>query len=534
MNRYDAVVVGSGHNALVTAVYLARAGWSVVVLEGNDRPGGLVRTDEVTVPGFRHDVYSSAHPLFTSGPAYAELGPELAACGLTYRDSPFSIGVSMPGAESAVFSTDAAANVAEADRLAPGDGAALAALLADFAPYAGPVFALFAADLADPGPTRIVHGLMRDDGHCSTFAQRFLRTSRDLLEHRFSSPVLRGLLAPWALHLGRGPDEANSAFWTLLTLVAVTTAGMPTPEGGSEQLARALTTLTERHGGRVETGRWVERVLVRDGLATGVRTADGEVVTTARAVVASVNPDQLYLKLLAHEDGVVPPVIRQQADEYRYGRGCVQLHLALSEPPRFEDERLTRTGLVHLTRGLDALSRSVNEAARGLLPARPTIAFDTPSTADPTRCPPGAAVARLQILDVPLRLRGDAAGEIDTRAGWTDDVKNAFADRVIGLAARHTPNLPGAIVGRHVIGPDDLARFNPNCGPGDPYGGSHELAQSYLLRPLPGQPSHRTVVPNLFMVGAATWPGHGVNGASGYIVADKLLTSGARTASRTV
>ncbi|MEV5240749.1 NAD(P)/FAD-dependent oxidoreductase [Streptomyces cinnamoneus] len=526
MQRYDAIMVGSGHNALVAAAYLARAGWGVLVLEGNDRPGGLVRTDELTVPGFRHDVYSSAHPLFTSGPAYAELGPELTALGLTYRTSRYCTGVSMPGAATAVLSTSAEENVVEAERLAPGDGAALAALLEEFAPYAGPVFALFSADLAGAGAAQVVHGLMHEDGHLSPFAQLFLRTARDLLEHRFASPVLHGLLAPWALHLGRGPDEANSALWTILVLIALTTAGMPTPEGGSERLARALVALVEQHGGRVATERWVDRIIVREGRAVGVRTADGEVVHAERAVVASVNPDQLYLKLLAHEDGVVPPALRRQARAYRYGRGCVQIHLALSEPPCFDDERLSHTGQLHLTGGLDALSRSVNEATRGLLPAEPTISFDSPSAVDPTRCPPGAAVARLQVLDVPLRLRGDAAGQIGTCDGWTDGVKNAFADRVIELAARHAPDLPDAIIGRHVIGPADLAAFNPNCGPGDPYGGSHDLSQSYLLRPLPGQPSHRTIVPNLFMLGAATWPGHGVNGGSGYIVAGELLGPG--------
>jgi phytoene dehydrogenase-like protein len=102
-------------------------------------------------------------------------------------------------------------------------------------------------------------------------------------------------------------------------------------------------------------------------------------------------------------------------------------------------------------------------------------------------------------------------------------VKERFADRVIRLAGRHIPNLPGAIIGRSIIAPDDLARFNPNLGPGDPYGGAHDLGQSFLFRPLPAQPGHRTVIPNLFMLGAATWPGHGINGGSGYIVAQHLL-----------
>ena len=104
-------------------------------------------------------------------------------------------------------------------------------------------------------------------------------------------------------------------------------------------------------------------------------------------------------------------------------------------------------------------------------------------------------------------------------------VIRAPSERIFGLeiVGRHAPNLPGAILGCHIVSPGDLARFSPNQGPGDPYGGSHDLAQSYVFRPLPSQPSHRTAVPNVYMLGAATWPGHGVNGGSGYIVAQQLL-----------
>ncbi|GAB3744537.1 phytoene desaturase family protein [Microlunatus parietis] len=522
---FDAVVIGSGHNALITAAYLARAGWSVVILERNDRPGGLVRTDELTLPGFQHDTYATAHPLLVAGPAYAELGAELAEHGLDYRNTRYPTGISLPTGESAVLSTDPDQNLAEADRLAPGDGAALAQLLEEFEPLAGPIFGLFGADLTSRASTKIIESLLYDDrgGH-SEFAQLFTRTARDLLEQRFRSPVLRGLLAPWVVHLGRGPDDANSALWAVLVLLALTGAGMPIPAGGSERLIDALVALIRRHGGVVECDRQVDLILVRHGRAVGVVTADGDVVRAGRAVVASVNPDQLYLNLLAHEPAVVPARIRRQAAAYRYGRGCVQVHLALSEPPRFADDRLALVGQPHLGGGLDATSRAINEATRGLLPAEPTISFDTPSTLDPSRCPPGKAVARLQLLEVPCVLRGDAAGLIPVGPdGWTYAVKQAFADRVIELAGRHAPNLPGAVLDRYVLGPDDLARFNPNCGPGDPYGGSHDLSQSYTFRPLPGQPSHRSTVPNVYLVGAATWPGHGVNGGSGHIVARQLL-----------
>jgi phytoene dehydrogenase-like protein len=110
---------------------------------------------------------------------------------------------------------------------------------------------------------------------------------------------------------------------------------------------------------------------------------------------------------------------------------------------------------------------------------------------------------------------------------WTEDLKNRFADRVLAVAEKHVPGLGKSILARHVMSPADLAAYNPNAGPGDPYGGSHDLAQSYLFRPLPGQPGHQTAVPNVYMLGAATWPGHGVNGGSGWIVAQRLLALGA-------
>src|SRR3981081_2220698 len=134
MTSYDAVVVGSGHNALITAAYLARDGWSVLVLERNDRPGGLVRTEELTLPGFPHDPYPTAPPFRVPGPAYAELGSELTELGLEYRNTRYPTGVSFPSGETAGLSTDAEENAPEAERLSPGDGAALATLLKDFEP----------------------------------------------------------------------------------------------------------------------------------------------------------------------------------------------------------------------------------------------------------------------------------------------------------------------------------------------------------------------------------------------------------------
>jgi phytoene dehydrogenase-like protein len=524
MDSFDAVFIGSGHNALITAAYLARAGWSVLVLERNDRPGGLVRTEELTLPGFKHDVYSSAHPLFLTSQAYADLGPELVERGLNYVNTDLPTGVSLSDGQTAIFSRDMGATMAEADRLAPGDGAAFAQMMEEFGAYAPQVFSLFAMDLASPAATKTIHQLMHDSNGpgFSSFAADFMLTARDVLESRFQSPVLRGMIAPWVMHLGRTPDSANSGVWVPLTLMALMGGGMALPVGGSGMLAEALVRLICDHGGTVQVNSSVERITTKNGKAVGVVTQDGAEYGAKRAVVASTNPDQLYLRLLADTDVAAP--IKHQAARYRYGRGCVQIHVALSEPPRWSDERLNQVGQLHLTGGLDSCSLAINEALRGLLPAEPTISLDVPTQLDPSRAPAGQATMRLQMLEIPCRPRGDAAGTIDVGDGtWTEELKQRFTDRIINIVAQHAPNVPDAILGCHIISPNDLARFSPNLGPGDPYGGSHDIAQSYLLRPLPSQPSHQTAVPNVYMLGAATWPGHGINGGSGYIVAQELL-----------
>lgn len=525
MKKFDAIFIGSGHNALIAAAYLARAGWSVLVLEKNDRPGGLVRTDELTVPGFLHDVYSSAHPLLITSQAYAELGPELEERGLRYLNTDMPTGVSLPDGRTAVFHRDMEANLAEMERLAPGDGEVFFRMMQGFGSHAQHIFPLFGLDLSSSEAKPFLRSLMVNPSGTgpSPFAAEFLGTARDVLS-RFHSPVFPALAGPWVLHLGRTPDAANSGPWVPLTLMALMGGGMALPEGGSEKLAQALVRLIEDYKGRVEVNSPADRIVVEGGRAVAVRTGDRE-YRAARAVVASVNPDQLYLRLLADAHAPdVPDVLRQEARDYRYGRGCVQIHLALSEPPRWADERFNRVGQPHLTNGFDGLALHVAQAINGLLPVEPTISFDCATNLDPSRAPEGKATARFQILEIPNRPVGDAAGTIDVGDGtWTEDLKRRFADRILEVASRHIPNLTSSILGMHITSPGDLARFSPNQGPGDPYGGSHDLSQSYLFRPLPSQPSHRTAVSNVFMLGAATWPGHGINGGSGYIVGKMLL-----------
>ena len=194
--------------------------------------------------------------------------------------------------------------------------------------------------------------------------------------------------------------------------VAIELGGMPVPRGGGVRLVEALAGIIRDAGGACETGREVEQVVVESDHATGVRTADGEVIEATKAVLAGVTPQALYGGLL---DGKGPV---EEAARFRYGRGEMQIHFALSEPPAWQgDPRLGRTAIVHLTPGLNGVSRAVNEADRGLLPVEATVVVGQPLAVDPSRAPEGRWILWIQLQEVPSRPMGDAAGELDVGDG---------------------------------------------------------------------------------------------------------------------
>lgn len=525
MAAYDAVLVGSGINSLVAAAMLSRAGWKVCVLERNDWLGGAIKTAEITKPGFHHDVFSGWHPLFLGSAAYAEMGEDLHARGLEYLNTSLPTASVYPDGESAFLSTSQEENVAEMDRLHRGDGAAWERTVAEFLPNADLAFGVMGTELWSPaGLGLVLRGLRRMGPRGALeFAGDGLATCRDWLSETFGSPGVRGLLAPWVLHTGLGPDAATSGFMTRVISVALQMGGMPVPKGGGARLVDALVRSIEDYGGTCETRAEVRRVLVSGGRAAGVTLSNGQTVTARRAVVCNVTPTQLYLRLL--EGAAVPPGVLRRAGRFRYGRAGMQIHMALSEPPRWEgDERLSRTPMVHVTPGLDGVSRAVNEADRGLLPAEATIVCGQPTTVDPSRAPEGASVLWVQLQELPARPKGDATGEIDAGDGtWTESLRERYADRIQGRLSGHIPNLESALLKRVVLSPADLERANPNLVGGDPYSGSLALDQNFLWRPLPGQPSHRTPVKDLYQIGASTHPGPGLGGVSGTLVAKELL-----------
>ena len=518
MADYDAILIGSGVNSLACGALLARAGWRVCILERNDWLGGAIQTAELTEPGFAHDVFSAWHPLWVGGAAHAELGGDLAARGLEYLNTDLPTATAFPDGEAAFLLRDAEGNAREIGPEWPD-------VLARFLPNADLAFGVLGTELWSSSGLALAGKALRRLGRPG-FAEltgELLQTSRDWLQQSFASERAHGLLAPWVLHTGLGPDAAASGFMTQVIAVAVQEGGMPVPRGGGARLAEALVQLIRDHGGTCETGVDVERVLVQSGRAVGVRTGAGETTTAERAVIANVTPSQLYERLLDAAD--VPTPVREGAARFRHGRAEMQIHFALSERARWiGDERLNGTAIVHVTPGLDGVSRAVNEAERGLLPAEATIVVGQPLTIDPSRAPEGKGMLWIQLQELPWQVKGDAAGELDVGEGiWSERLRERYANRIQARLARHIPNLESALVARVALGPHDLERLNVNLREGDPYGGALSLDQNFLWRPFPRSPGHGTPVERLWHIGASTWPGPGLGAGSGTLVAQRLL-----------
>jgi phytoene dehydrogenase-like protein len=453
------------------------------------------------------------------------LGDDLAQRGLEYLNTELPTGTVYPDDEAAFLTTDTEANAAELERHAAGDGDAWRAAMAGFGDQAELAFGVLGTELWSGAGAGLAVKAYRRLGRrgVAAFGAELVQSSRDWLTQTFASERAHGLLAPWVLHTGLGPDAATSGFMTRVIAFAIEVGGMPIPRAGGARLVDALVRLIEDNGGVCRTASDVEQVVVANGRAEGVRLAGGETMRAGRAVICNVTPTQLYGRLL--QPGDVPEEVAQAGRRFRYGRSEMQIHFALSEPPRWEgDDRLGRTALLHLTPGLDGVSRAVNEAERGLLPAEATVVVGQPLTMDESRAPAGKGILWIQLQELPWHVKGDAAGELDVGDGtWTETLRERYADRIQTRIARHVPNLERSILRRAVLSPADLQAANVNLDQGDPYSGSLALDQNFLWRPFARQPGHRTPVDRLFHIGASTWPGPGLGAGSGTLVAQDLL-----------
>ncbi len=521
-NRADFIIVGSGINALVAAALLGAAGRRVIVLEREDEIGGCIKSGDIGASGFVHDLLATTFVLFITSPAYAELAGDLARHGLEFCNSDAPTGVLMPDGSSFVLKTDRKANIAALNLLADGDGGQFAKDVASVEQNAELIFGLLGGRLWSFPTFRLLARTAWKMGlrGFAEFAGEAMSTARGMLRSGYRSELSQALLAPWVLHTGLAPESAYSGQMARVIAFALEAAGAPVVKGGAVNITRAFRALVEERGGIIRTGSDVAEILTENGRAVGVRLAGGEELLASVGVACSVTPGQLYGKLLAS----VPQEIADATSRYQHGKGNFQLHYALDNPPKWKTAGLEGVALLHLTPGLDGVSKAANEAERGMLPETPTICVGQPSALDPSRCPDGKAVLWLQMPEAPRIIKGDAAGKLTVPADgcWNEELREAYADRIEAILEKHLTGFHKSIVARKALSPADLETMNINLTGGDPYGGYCGLDQSFIWRPFKGSVNHQTHIDRLWHIGASTHPGPGLGGGSGYLFAKAM------------
>lgn len=520
---YDTLVVGGGHNGLVAAIELARAGHSVLVLEQAERLGGAVMSAEITLPGFVHDLYSTNQNTFRGGQVYADLGQELERHGLRYASTDKPFANAFPDGRALKVYQDPDRTLAGLRDHDPGDAAGWEELQDLFNRFSPTIFELYGTTLPSAKAATAIMRALRRLGARGALraAQLLLSSTRELGDLYMSSPEAKVLLATWGMHPDFGPDVSAGAMFPFVEVFSDAAAGMSIVEGGASRMIDALAAVLEGHGGAVRTSASVRRIVTDGGRATGVELESGERIDAARAVIASVTPRALYDGMLA--GAAVPESVRKAAARYRFGPGTMMIHLALSAPPSWAaGGDLGDFAYVHIAPYVSDLAETYTAATNGLLPKSPLLIVGQTSAVDPTRAPEGQAVLWVQVRAQPAEIRGDAGGQITGR-DWTDAAE-PYADRVIAKLSEYAPGIEELILARAVLTPLDLEAHDPNLVGGDSVAGSHHLRQNFIFRPIAGYSSYRTPIDRLFMTGAATWPGGGVTGLPGHLAANAVLS----------
>lgn len=521
MADYDAIIIGAGNNGLACALYLARAGWRVLVLEQAPEVGGAARSGEVTLPGFKHDLFATNFTGFTASPVYADFRDELATAGVRFLYGNFPFASAFDNAKAARVYRDEHMTAEEVARLSRDDLVAWHELRRLFKDSASDFLPLHATCLPSRAMFRQLLRVLRGSpSNTSSLTRLVFQSTRDFVDRRFRSPEIKGLFTPWAFHLDYGPDVRGGALFCFIAALSAHLRGLNVVQGGAGCLMTAMRSLIEKYGGQVVTGTKVGGIETRSGVAVGVMTAAGS-ISAAKAVIANVTPQRLFGDLVSVDQ--LPSRFYRRISKFRYAVGTFVLHLALSDKLRWKAaEDLSDFSYVHVEGTTAAIEAAYNQALSGYLPARPMLVVSQPSSIDPSRAPANRYIARIHARAFPSQIRGDAAGVIEA-TDW-DTIKDAVTDRLLAMLAEHAPNIRSVLLSKYAVSPADLERQNPNLIGGDCNGGSHHLSQNYFFRPAFGWTGYQTPIHQLYMIGASQWPGSGVNAASGYLLAQQLLS----------
>jgi phytoene dehydrogenase-like protein len=520
VENYDVIVIGAGHNGLAAAVRLARRGRRVLVVEAKSEPGGAIKTRELTLPGFRHDVCATNLALFAGSSFFHAHKDELLAHGLAFARAEDSYATVFRDGTFVGVSRALEKTLASISKFSPADARAWQELLAQFGDDVRYLGALLASPMPSWDTFKIIVKAWRENGAAWVLdaLKLLVATPRDFLEARFEHPKIKALLAMWGLHLDFAPDVAGGALFVYFQGMAGQKFGITFGQGGAETMVKAMVGVLKQEHGDLILGDAVVRVNVSNGVATGVTLQSGRQLQ-AKTVIANLHPKIVFGKLVARDTDRMK--FERAIEKYRPAPSSMMVHLAMEDLPDWQAGKSLRSfAYVHVAPDLEMMSRAYAEASAGLLPAEPVVVVGQPTAIDPSRAPHGKHILWLNVRLMPTEIRGDAAGLISATT-W-DDAKEAYADRVLDIVENYAPGLKSRILARSIVSPLDLERENPNLLGGDNLSGSHHLDQNFFFRPVAGWSRYRTPVRNLYLCGASTWPGAGTGAGSGFILAKML------------
>jgi phytoene dehydrogenase-like protein len=520
-NSRDIVIIGGGHNGLVTAFYLAKAGYKPLVLERRNQVGGAAITEEFH-PGFRASVL--AH---SAGPLRPEVvrDMQLEKHGLKLITPAVDVTALSPDGQALILYRDIEKAAHEIAKVSQPDAAKyreLRGALEKTSRIISKVLTLTPPEISRPSKSDLF-GLLqlgrsvRGSGKKSTYD--LLRWApmavADLVAEFFENDLLRAIVAARGIFgTFLGPWSAGTALVLLLRAAADANpaGGNSFAAGGMGAVTQAMAKAAQQAGAEIRTGVEVAEIKIKDGAVRGVILANGEEIQ-AHAVISNADPKRTFLKLM--DPVLLSPTFTKRLQNYRMNGTVAKMNLALSDLPSFsglDGNTDALTGRIHIGPGIDYLEHAFDESKYGNFSRAPYLEIAIPSLTDPSLAPPGQHVMSVYMQYAPYKLK---------ETNWREQ-SAALGETVIKTIAQYAPNLPGKILHSQVITPLDLEETYGLTG-GQIFHGELALDQIFTMRPMLDWARYRTPIENLYLCGSGTHPGTGLTGASGANAAREIV-----------